>query len=76
MTAIIDKEKRNDDKKLTKVVSTKLSIESYRALQIITNTVYQNKGINKPTISEFLRFTIDLMIRELPNKAGFSVLGK
>lgn len=66
----------NDDKKLTLVVSTKLSIESYKSLQTITSIVYRNKGINKPTVSEFLRFIIDYMIKELPNKPGFSDLGK
>jgi hypothetical protein len=66
MTVIIDKVKRNDDKKLTKVVSTKLSIESYRILQTSTSKAYQNKGINKPTISELLRFSSDLMIKGLP----------
>ena len=76
MTAVIDKVKRNDDKKLTQVASTKLSTESYEALQTIAGLVYQYKGINRPTISELLRFVIHHMIKELPTKPGYSVLGK
>jgi hypothetical protein len=51
-------------------------MESYEALQTITGLAYQYKGINKPTISEFLRFIIDHIAKELPNKPGFSVLEK
>jgi hypothetical protein len=67
-------DKTNSDKKLTLVVSTKLSIESYKALQAFANIVYQEKGINKPTISEFLRLIINHMVKEMTNKPGFSVL--
>jgi hypothetical protein len=44
----------DDNQKLIKVVSTKLSVESYTALRTIANAVYQSKGINKPTTSELL----------------------
>ena len=50
----------NDNTKLTRAVSTKLSIKYYNELQTITDRAYRNKGINKPTISEFLRFMINL----------------
>lgn len=64
---------RNDDNtKLTRVVSTKLSIEYYDKLQKITNNVYRNKGIKKPTISEFLRFIIDHVADEIRNNPKFS----
>ena len=62
----------NDNTKLTRVVSTKLSIEYYNELQTITNRAYRNKGINKPTISEFLRFMIDHMVDEMRNNPRFS----
>ena len=69
----VDREKRNDvNTKLTRVVSTKLSIEYYNELQTITNRAYRNKGINKPTISEFLRFMIDHMVDEIRNNPRFS----
>ena len=66
-------EKRNDvNTKLTGVVSTKLSIEYYNELQTIKNRVYRNKGINKPAISEFLRFMIDHIVDEIRNNPRFS----
>jgi ribonucleotide reductase beta subunit family protein with ferritin-like domain len=64
--------RNNDNTKLTRVVSTKLSIEYYNELQTITNRVYRNIGINKPTISEFLRFIIDYMLDEMRNNPRFS----
>ena len=63
--------RNNDNTKLTRAVSTKLSIEYYNELQTITNRVYRNKGINKPTISEFLRFIIDHMLDEMRNNPRF-----
>jgi hypothetical protein len=73
MTVAVDREKRNDvNTKLTRLVSTKLSIEYYNELQTITNRAYRNKGINKPTISEFLRFMIDHMVDEIRNNPRFS----
>ena len=64
--------RNNDNTKLTSVVSTKLSIKYYNSLQIITNRAYRNKGINKPTISEFLRFMINHMLDEIRNNFRFS----
>ena len=68
----VDAGRKNDNKKLTRVVSTKLSIEYYNKLQTITNRVYRNKGINKPTISELLRFMINHMLDEMRNSPRFS----
>jgi hypothetical protein len=64
--------RKGDNKKLTKVVSTKLSIEYYNELQKITNKAYRNNGIKKPAISEFLRFIIDHMVNEMRNNPRFS----
>jgi hypothetical protein len=64
--------RNNDNTKLTKVVSTKLSIEYYNELQTITNRVYRNRGIKKPAISEFLRFLIDHMIDVMCDNPRFS----
>ena len=53
MTAAIGRKKRNDDsKRLTKVLSTKLSIEDYNLFRILTNIVYQFKQINEDRPSE------------------------
>jgi len=70
MTAAVGRD--NDNTKLTRVVSTKLSIKYYNELQTITNRAYRNKGINKPTISEFLRFIINHMLDEMCNNPSFS----
>jgi hypothetical protein len=47
-------EKRNDDKykkKLTKVLSTKLSIEDYNRFQKYTNYAFEARVIEKPEVS-------------------------
>ena len=53
------KENRNhDDKKLTKVLSTKVSVEDYNRFQKCTNKAYEAGTISKPSASEFLRYII------------------
>jgi hypothetical protein len=71
-----DKNERNDayNKKLTKVVSTKLSIEDYKAFRVLTNLTYQYRGIKEDSPSEMLRFFITLAVNELRNLPGFSSL--
>ena len=49
---------KDDSKKLTKVLSTKLSIEDYNRFQKRTSDAYRNGGISKPSESEFLRFIV------------------
>jgi hypothetical protein len=47
MTAVAGtKRGREDNKKLTKVISTKLSIEDHKAIRVLTNLTYQwrNQG--------------------------------
>jgi hypothetical protein len=52
-------EKRNHrNKKLTRVLSTKLSIEDYDRFQKCTNDAYRSGTISKPTVSEFLRYIV------------------
>jgi hypothetical protein len=41
------KNRTDDDKKLTKVLSTKLSIEDYNLFRVMTNFAYQYKAINQ-----------------------------
>jgi hypothetical protein len=59
-------EKRNHfDKKLTRVSSTKLSIEDYNRFQKYTNDAYRVGTISKPSASEFLRYIVTYPSREL-----------
>ncbi len=68
-------EKRKDDsKKLTKVLSTKVSIEDYKVFRVLTNLAYQYGGIKENSTSETLRFAITSAVNELRNKPEFSLL--
>ena len=61
-------EKRNDDKhrkKLTKVLSTKLSIEDYNRFQRCTNDAHRAGTLSKPSASEFLRYIVTYPFNEL-----------
>ena len=46
---------KDDNKKLTKVLSTKLSIEDYNVFRVLTNIVYHYKLINQDSLSDMLR---------------------
>jgi hypothetical protein len=48
--------RKNDNKKLTRVVSTKLSIEDYNRFVIYTWAAYSEGIIDEPNPSRFLRF--------------------
>ena len=48
--------RKDDNKKLTKVISTKLSIEDYDHFMIYTRTVYSKGIIGEPKPSTFLRY--------------------
>jgi hypothetical protein len=64
----INGEKRNDDKyrkKLTKVLSTKLSIEDHNRFQKYTNDAYEAGVIEKPEASKYLRFIVNYPFNEL-----------
>jgi hypothetical protein len=57
------KAKRKDgSKKLTKVVSTKLSIEDDILLQQVTTVAYGDGTIKEPTKSELVRFLVTLVL--------------
>jgi hypothetical protein len=61
-------------KKLTKVISTKLSVQDYNLFQILTNLAYQYGEIKEATQSELLRYIIVQAVNELCSKPGFSAL--
>lgn len=66
MAVAVGKKKRNDDnKKLTRVLSTKLSIEDYDKFQKCTNFAYKARVIEEPSTSKFLRFIATYPFKEL-----------
>jgi hypothetical protein len=59
-------------KKLTKVLSTKISVEDYNLFQVLTNNAYQSGMIEEPKPSKFLRFLVTYSFDELRNKPEFN----
>ena len=75
MTVAIGRNKRNDDnQKLTRVISTKLSIENYNLSRVLTNNVYQYKQINEVRPSGMLRYLISPVNDGIRKQPGFSLL--
>jgi hypothetical protein len=65
MTESAGKEKGDHgNKKLTRVLSTKLSIEDYNRFQKYTNDAYVCGTISKPSVSEFLRYIVTYPFKE------------
>jgi hypothetical protein len=48
--------KKDNNKKLTKVVSTKLSIEDYAVFRKLTNVIHQHGAFPEATIPEGVRY--------------------
>jgi hypothetical protein len=62
---------RNDDnKKLTKVLSAKLSIDDYNRFVIYSKTAHAQGIIDEPTPSRFLRYIASDLIEEVLDKIG------
>jgi hypothetical protein len=70
------KEKSNEDykKKLSKVLSTKLSIEDYKVFRILTNNAYTYRVIKQDSPSEMLRYIMTPVIDEYRKIPGFSLI--
>jgi hypothetical protein len=68
------KKRTDDNKKLTKVLYTKLSIEDYNLFRVLTNIAYQYKAINQDKPSEMLRFLVTPVVDGLRKQPGFSLL--
>jgi hypothetical protein len=66
--------KKDNNKKLTKVVSTKLSIEDYAVFRKLTNVIHQHGAIPEATIAEGVRYFLLSFINELPGMPGFTPL--
>ena len=58
---------QKNNKKLSKVLSTKLSIEDYNAFLILTKIEYEAGLIKEESTSELLRFTIRHILNQLLN---------
>ena len=63
---------RNDDnKKLIRVISTKLSIEDHKTFRILTDLTYQYGGIKEDSTSEMLRYLISPVLELLRKQPGY-----
>ena len=66
MTVAAGRENRNhDDKKLTKVLSTKLSVVDYDRFVKYTHYAYKAKVIDEPKTSKYLRLIVTYTFNEL-----------
>jgi tRNA U34 5-carboxymethylaminomethyl modifying enzyme MnmG/GidA len=65
---------QKNDKKLSKVLSTKLSIEDYNAFLTLTKLEYQVGLIKEESTSELLRFTIRHILSQAHNQPEYLIL--
>jgi hypothetical protein len=65
LTSAEVKRKDNSSKKLTKVLSTKLSAEDYDRFEKYTNFAYEEGMIEELETSKFLRYIITYLFNEL-----------
>ena len=63
-----------NNKKLSKVLSTKLSLDDYDAFLILTKLEYQAGLIKEESTSELLRFTIRQILNQLHNNLIYPIL--
>jgi hypothetical protein len=64
----------NNNRKLSKVLSTKLSIEDYNAFVILTKLEYEAGLIKEESTSELLRFTIRHILSQAHNQPEYLIL--
>ena len=64
----------NNNKKLSKVLSTKLSIEDYNSFVILTKLEYEAGLIKEECTSELLRFTIRHILNQVHNQPEYLIL--
>jgi hypothetical protein len=65
---------QKDNKKLSKVLSTKLSIDDYDAFQMLTKLEYQAGLIREESTSELLRFRIHHILNQVRNQPEYQIL--
>jgi len=61
------------DKKLSKAVSTKLTIKDYELCRKIARLYYINENINTPSVSELTRFALMRVFEEFRQKDFSSI---
>jgi hypothetical protein len=61
-SSVVKENSSKKNHKLTRVVSTKLSIEDYDSLQQISDIAFQYGRIKEPTKSELVRYLITLLL--------------
>ena len=70
----MDAPNQKNNKKLTKVLSTKLSIEDYNSFQTLTKLEYESGLIKEESTSELLRFTIRHILKQAHNQPECLIL--
>ena len=70
----VNQKQKNNNKKLSKVLSTKLSIDDYNEFVILTKLEYQTGLIKEGGTSELLRFTIRHILNQVHNQPEYLVL--
>jgi hypothetical protein len=65
---------KNNNRKLSKVLSTKLSIDDYNGFQMLTKHEYEAGLIKEESTSELLRFTIRHILNQVYNQPEYLVL--
>ena len=65
---------QKNNKKLSKVLSTKLSADDYNAFLILTKLEYEAGLIKEKSTSELLRFTIRHILNQLHNNLIYPIL--
>jgi hypothetical protein len=65
---------QKNNKKLSKVLSTKLSIEDYNAFLMLTKLEYQSGLIKEESTSELLRFTLRHILNKVHNQPEYQIL--
>jgi hypothetical protein len=65
---------QKNNKKLSKVLSTKLSIEDYNAFLTLTKLEYEAGLIKEQSTSELLRFTIRHILNQVHNQPEYLIL--
>ena len=65
---------QKNNKKLSKVLSTKLSTDDYNAFQILTKLEYQAGLIKEESTSELLRFTIRHILNQVHSQPEYLII--
>jgi hypothetical protein len=70
----MDRANHKNNKKLPKVLSTKLSADDYNAFLMLTKLEYQAGLIKEESTSELLRFTIRHILNQLRYQPEYHIL--